>query len=67
MLAWDLGSDGIYTQRNPDGNREISTHELLIGDPWGLSAFIERETPAEETDAGAAAGGFQSALPSSSS
>jgi len=64
-LAWDLASDGTYSQRQPGGDREIATHELLIGDPWGLSAFTERETPAEESDAGEA--GLQSALPSSSS
>jgi polyphosphate kinase len=64
-LAWDLASDGSYTQRNPGGEREMATHELLIGDPWGLSAFKEPETPAEEPEAATAE--LQSALPSSSS
>jgi polyphosphate kinase len=64
-LAWDLASDGTYLQRHPGEDREIATHELLIGDPWGLSAFTERETPAEESSAIEAR--LQSALPSSSS
>lgn len=64
-LAWDLASDGSYTQRNPGGDREVATHELLIGDPWGLMAFKERETPAKEPETETA--GLQSALPSSSS
>ncbi|MEO7502119.1 MAG: polyphosphate kinase 1, partial [Gemmatimonadaceae bacterium] len=46
-LAWDLAADGTYTQRNPGGDREIATHDLLLGDPWGVSAFNTPEAPAE--------------------
>jgi polyphosphate kinase len=64
--AWDLAPDGTYTQRHPGEDREIATHELLIGDPWGLSAFAEPEPPSEEPESVASAG-LQSALPRSSS
>jgi polyphosphate kinase len=39
--AWELAADGSYTQRHPNGAPEISTHKLLIGDPWGETASAE--------------------------
>ncbi|HEY4954802.1 MAG TPA: polyphosphate kinase 1 [Gemmatimonadaceae bacterium] len=33
--AWELASDGSYTQRHPNGEPEIASHQLLMGDPWG--------------------------------
>jgi polyphosphate kinase len=39
--AWELAPDGSYTQRHPNGAPEISTHKLLIGDPWGEVAAAE--------------------------
>ncbi|HYN80717.1 MAG TPA: polyphosphate kinase 1 [Gemmatimonadaceae bacterium] len=72
-LAWDLAPDGAYTQRHPEGDREIATHDLLVGDPWGLSAFTEPEGKPEIPEAASEDGEaasttrLQSALPSSSS
>lgn len=37
--AWELAADGSYTQRQPNGGREIATHQLLLGDPWGERAL----------------------------
>jgi polyphosphate kinase len=54
-LAWDLASDGTYAQRDPGEGREIATHELLIGDPWGVAAFAEREAASVETESAEAA------------
>lgn len=34
--AWDLGSDGVYTQRHPKGETERGTHQVLVRNPWGL-------------------------------
>ncbi|MEO7502714.1 MAG: hypothetical protein ABIW94_08765, partial [Gemmatimonadaceae bacterium] len=59
-------ADGTYTQRNPGGDREIATHDLLLGDPWGVSAFNTPEAPAEGAEPPADAV-LQSAFPSSSS
>jgi polyphosphate kinase len=66
-LAWDLGPDGTYTQRNPGDGREIATHDLLIGDPWGLAAFRPAEAQAQNLEAPAGDEALQSAFPSSSS
>ena len=34
--AWDLSSDGTYTQRKPGTHPEVSTHERLLANSWGL-------------------------------
>ena len=34
--AWDLGPDGVWRQRQPDG-AERATHHILLGDPWGVA------------------------------
>src|SRR4029078_12369814 len=48
--AWELNADGSYVQRNPGDDPEISTHKLLIGDPWGTSAVgIDRRLAARDT------------------
>ena len=33
--AWVLSANGSYAQRSPEGEAEIASHQLLIGDPWG--------------------------------
>jgi polyphosphate kinase len=35
-LAWDLATDGTYTQRKPGKNPVINTHERLLVNSWGL-------------------------------
>jgi polyphosphate kinase len=37
--AWDLATDGTYTQRKPGKNPVVSTHERLLANPWGLLAL----------------------------
>jgi len=34
--AWDLGSDGQWTQRVPQGS-PCATHEILLRDSWGIT------------------------------
>ncbi|HET9002780.1 MAG TPA: RNA degradosome polyphosphate kinase, partial [Gemmatimonadaceae bacterium] len=34
--AWELGSDGSWRQRMPNGAEEQATHRTLLGDPWGM-------------------------------
>ncbi len=34
--AWDLNADGIYEQRQPNGEEERGTHQVLMKNPWGL-------------------------------
>jgi len=47
--AWVLSADGTYAQRSPDGEPEVASHKLLIGDPWGerWAAAAESAQPAE--------------------
>ena len=33
--AWELSADGGYTQRHPVGQKELSTHKVLMRDSWG--------------------------------
>jgi polyphosphate kinase len=33
--AWELGADGVYRQREPNGEPERATHRTLLRDPWG--------------------------------
>ncbi len=40
--AWDLATDGTYTQRKPGKNAVVSTHERLLANPWGLLALPAR-------------------------
>jgi polyphosphate kinase len=42
-LAWDLGADGIWTQRTPNGVVH-NTHDALIRESWGLSLGEHRPT-----------------------
>jgi len=44
-MAWDLGADGTWTQRNPASTARPS-HEVLIRQPWGVP---HEPTPARET------------------
>ena len=34
--AWDLNSDGTYTQRMPDGADIRSAQEQFMQEPWGV-------------------------------
>ena len=40
-LAWDLGADGSWTQRTPNGVVH-NTHDVLIRESWGLSPSDHR-------------------------
>ena len=40
-LAWDLGADGSWTQRTPNGVVH-NTHDVLIRESWGLSPSEHR-------------------------
>ncbi len=33
--AWELGADGTYRRREPNGADEVATHATLMRDPWG--------------------------------
>ena len=33
--AWDLNTDGTYTQRMPDSDDDRSVHDRLMNNPWG--------------------------------
>ena len=35
--AWDLGADGRWIQRRPQGSEVRSTHVRLLTDSWGRS------------------------------
>jgi polyphosphate kinase len=42
--AWELGSDGIWTQRSPNGAVH-PTHEILLRDSWGVREDEMRFAP----------------------
>ena len=42
-LAWDLGADGSWTQRTPNGVVH-NTHDVLIRESWGLPLSEHRPT-----------------------
>ncbi|MFN2637640.1 MAG: polyphosphate kinase 1 [Gemmatimonadaceae bacterium] len=46
-LAWDLNTDGTYTQRKPGKDPVVSTHERLLTNSWGLIPLPapKRKTP----------------------
>jgi polyphosphate kinase len=48
-MAWDLGPDGTWTQRNPASTAKPS-HEVLIKQPWGVprEPVPAREMPVAE-------------------
>jgi polyphosphate kinase len=48
-MAWDLGPDGTWTQRNPVSTARPS-HEVLIKQPWGVphEPAPAREVPTAE-------------------
>jgi polyphosphate kinase len=49
--AWDLHSDGTYTQRTVPDGREISSQTVFMADPWGLAPdreeAVQRSADAE--------------------
>ena len=71
--AWELKADGSYVQRSPGDEPEISTHQLLIGDPWGTTAvgidrrLAPRENPGSREPGPVELDAAQSGSPSSSS
>ena len=36
--AWELGADGQYRRRQPEGEAVRGTHQTLIKEPWGTEA-----------------------------
>jgi len=52
-MAWDLGPDGTWTQRNPASTARAS-HEMLIKQSWGAARETSpsRELPAPERSSG---------------
>jgi polyphosphate kinase len=53
--AWDLGSDGVWTQRQPDGIARPS-HEFLVRNSWGLQGDPSSGMPAPRQQSAKAAG-----------
>ncbi|MEO9226521.1 MAG: polyphosphate kinase 1, partial [Gemmatimonadaceae bacterium] len=43
--AWDLGADGVYTQRTPRGDPVRATQEIFLHDPWGSDAAPAEAEP----------------------
>src|SRR5262249_37210331 len=58
-MAWDLGPDGTWTQRNPDSSARPS-HELLIKQPWGTPR--ERSRLRRDKGIGRRSSGTETAL-----
>ena len=49
--AWELGSDGSWRQRMPNGDEEHATHRTLLGDPWGMARSpTPRDLPAVQLE-----------------
>ena len=70
--AWDLASDGTYTQRKPGTRPVVSTHQRLLLNSWGLVALpAAHENGADGSHDGQSHDGqpiaAQSAVPTSSS
>jgi len=42
--AWDLASDGTYTQRSPDPDAELATQVVLLRDPWRESLQLTADS-----------------------
>jgi polyphosphate kinase len=36
--AWELGSDGQYRRRSPNGEPVRATQQILMKEPWGTAA-----------------------------
>jgi polyphosphate kinase len=53
--AWELRSDGTYTQRTPGDESERAIHRLLLRDPYGVEGFDR--APARTPEASRAANG----------
>ena len=53
--AWELRSDGTYTQRTPGDEPERATHRLLLRDPYGVEGF--ERAPSRTPEAPRPAGG----------
>ena len=43
--AWELGADGTYVRRTPDGERERAIHARLMRDPWVNSPSLPARRP----------------------
>jgi polyphosphate kinase len=42
--AWDLASDGTYTQRTPGPDNELATQVVLLRDPWRASLQLTADS-----------------------
>ncbi len=51
--AWELGPDAVWRQRTPNGV-ERATHQILLGDPWGIAGHAGAPAPPPDDGAGAA-------------
>ena len=56
--AWDLAADGRWRQRQPGSEAERATHNLLLGDSWGVGDRATGARDAASRDAGVAAPAF---------
>ncbi len=65
--AWDLASDGTYTQRKPGRGPVISTHERLLVNSWGLLPVPAGHENGADGSHATKPAGLQSAVPTSSS
>lgn len=46
-FAWELGADGKYVQRSPEGGEEIAAHQRFLRDPYGLDRSLSRYATSE--------------------
>ncbi|HMG96009.1 MAG TPA: polyphosphate kinase 1 [Gemmatimonadaceae bacterium] len=65
--AWDLASDGTYTQRKPGTRPVVSTHERLLLNSWGLLPLPSAHENGADGSHDGRPIAAQSAVPTSSS
>jgi len=65
--AWDLASDGTYTQRKPGTRPVVSTHERLLLNSWGLLPLPSAHENGADGSHDGQPIAAQSAVPTSSS
>jgi len=65
--AWDLASDGTYTQRKPGTHPVVSTHERLLLNSWGLLPLPSAHENGADGSHDGQPIAAQSAVPTSSS
>jgi polyphosphate kinase len=65
--AWDLASDGTYTQRKPGTRPVVSTHERLLLNSWGVLPLPPAHVNGADCSHDGKPIAAQSAVPTSSS